>query len=70
MSLKFVVNSLPTQCFFTNHLKHKTVNKTTGKSIFSISSPAISTLVEELSNCYDYFLRLSGSIWKSVFDHF
>ena len=29
MSLKFLVKSLATQCFFTDHLKHKTVNKTT-----------------------------------------
>ena len=38
--------------FSNDHLKHKTINKTT--------CTMSSALVEELSNCYDYFLRLSG----------
>ena len=43
-----------TQCFFTNHLRHKSVNKTT------CSTPSANPRQIKLSNCYDYFLRLSG----------
>ena len=49
-----------TQCFFNDHLKHKTVNKTTCRIPSAKSSPIMCMLVEELSYCYDYFLRLSG----------
>ena len=41
-----------TQCFFTYHLKHKTVNKVTSRTL---SKPTICTLVEEVSNCYEFF---------------
>ena len=50
MPLKLLVKSLLQQYIFIGHLKHKTINKTT---------PIMCTVVEELSNCYDYFLRLS-----------
>ena len=51
MSLKFLVSQIfTTQCFFTDHLKYKTVN----------NSATMRTLVEKLRNWDDYFLRLSG----------
>ena len=49
-----------TQCFLTDHLKHKTVNKTTCRMPLANPHQLMYTLVEELSKCYDYFLRLSG----------
>ena len=50
-----------TQCFFTDHVKHKTVMKITFKT--PSTNPhqlRTSTLIEELSNWSVYFLRLSG----------
>ena len=49
--------------FFTHHLKHKTLKKKTllGRSQQSLANyMPICTLVEELSNCYDYLSQLSG----------
>ena len=66
MSFKFVVKSLPT-VFFQRSLETQKCKQKNSKNAINISSPAMCTLVEELSNCYDYFLRLSGSIWKSIF---
>ena len=48
------------QCFLTNHLKHKTVNKTTCRTP-SANPRQLRALVEELSNCYENFSRFSGS---------
>ena len=48
MSLKFLVRSLL-------HSKQTNLENALRKS-----SPTMCTLVEELSNCFDYFLRLSG----------
>ena len=55
-----------TQCFFTDHLKHKTVNKTTCRTPSASPRETMCTLVEELSNCYKNFSRLSG--FPDVFD--
>ena len=62
MSFKFVVKSLPTVFFQIQKCKQDN-----SKNAINISSPTMCTLVQELSNCYDYCLRLSGSIWKSIF---
>ena len=48
-----------TQYFFTDHLKHKTVNQTTRRTPSANPHQLCTKLVEELSNCYVYFLRLS-----------
>ena len=58
MSLKLVVKSL-LQSFFMDHLERKSVSKKT--------TPTMCTLVEELFNCCDHFLRLSGNCVKSLF---
>ena len=47
-----------TRYLFTEHLNHKTVNKTICRPL-SKSSPTIGTLVEKLSNCCDNFFRFS-----------
>ena len=44
------IKTFTTQCFFTDHLNHKTVNKKT------VKKTTIGTLVEKLSNCCNYFL--------------
>ena len=54
MLLKFLLTSLLHSAFFTDILKHKTVNKTTCITLNKFS-PTMCTLVQELSDCYDYF---------------
>ena len=49
-----------TQHFFTDHLNHKTVNKTTCWTPSGNPCQLTTTLVEKLSSCCDYFLMLSG----------
>ena len=46
--------------FFTDHLKLKAANKTSCGTPSANTLPAMCKLLEELSNCYDYFSRLSG----------
>ena len=49
--------------FFTHHLKHKTLKKKNTSWTLSAKPCqlyAYMTLVEELSNCYDYLSQLSG----------
>ena len=57
-SLKFVVKSFLHSVCSPITWNAKPWTKTQ-KSALSKSSPTICTLVEELSNCHDYFLRLS-----------
>ena len=53
ISLKLLVKPLLyRQCFLTDHLNHKNVNKTTCRT-------PIGKLVQKLSNCCDYFSGLS-----------
>ena len=52
------ISQIATQCLFTDHLNHKTVNKATYR--MPQSSTAMGILVEKLSNCCNYFLRLLG----------
>ena len=55
-----IVNKIfAVHCFFANHLKHTTVNKNNLQSALSKSLPTICTLSEQLSNRYNYFLRLT-----------
>ena len=56
MTLKFLVKSLPYSAFFTDHLKHKTVNKT-GCTMLSAN---LRQLYAHYHNCFDNFLRLLG----------
>ena len=56
MCLNITSKIFATQCSFNDHLKHKIVNKTTCRKCLS---PTVSTLVRELFDYYDYFLRLS-----------
>ena len=58
MSLKELVKS---QCFFTDHLKHVTVNKTACRMPSANLRTAICASVRGLYYCSNYFLRLSGS---------
>ena len=47
--------------FLTDNLDHKTVNKQTQQmNALSKSLPTMTILVADLSDCYDYFARLSG----------
>ena len=59
-----------TQCFFfTDHLKHKIVIKTTCRVSSKRSFSTVSILVQELFNCYDHFFRFSGfpNLFSKVF---
>ena len=49
-----------TYCFFTDDMKHKTLNKTTCRMLSASPLPTMCILVENLSNHYDCFSRLSG----------
>ena len=49
-----------TCCFFTDDMKHKTLNKTTCRMLSASPLPTMCILVENLSNHYDCFSRLSG----------
>ena len=49
--LGWVLFLQPARSGFIDHLNHKTINNTTYRM------PIMSTLIEKLSNCCDYFLR-------------
>ena len=67
--LQITCKIFSTQCSFTDHcLKHRIANKNNLLNTFSKSSLTISTLVSELFNCYDYFLRLS--VFPDLFGKF
>ena len=50
--------------FFTDHVNHKTVNNL--QNLPRKFLPAMTTLVEQLFNFYDYFFRLSGFFYFSA----
>ena len=63
MSFELQVNTWLLKITFLNdHLKRINVNKKNFVHLFSKSSLAIYMVVEELSNCCDYFFILSGFI--------
>ena len=69
MSLKFLVKSLVCSVFFTDHLRHKILNKT---SCRATSCRTMCTLVEELSNCWfffgfqDFLVYLAEYFWSHL----
>ena len=67
MPLEFLVKYLLR--FFTDHLKQKTVNKTTCRTP-KANPRQLCALAEEFSNSFDYFCGFQDFliIWQSIFE--
>ena len=65
MSLSVTSKIFATQCFLTDHLKHKIVNKTTCR-MSSANPLQLYKHIREPFNYYDNFLKLSG--FADLFD--
>ena len=65
MSLNVTSKIFATQCFFADHLKHKTVNKTTCR-MSSANPHQLYKHIREPFNYYDNFLKFSG--FAGLFD--
>ena len=70
ISLKFLVKSL--LVFFHWSLETQNLEQNNLQSALTNSSPTMCTLVEELSNNYEFFevFRISWFIWWRIFDSF